>query len=205
MRIAPLALAFALAAAGPALAFNDPTWPCESRKVVHLSIGQMWPREIPEDLDAWRDDPAIAQAAGEIAARRTPTARIEALVDEIAASTPSEDRARRLTDLFAGVFALIDRERARVVEGIVRYNASQVSLSAAIDAMQVELATLERTAAEDDYDALDRIDELRDAVSWEVRIFDERRRSLQYVCESPVILEQRAFAVARIIAARIDD
>jgi hypothetical protein len=30
-------------------------------------------------------------------------------------------------------------------------------------------------------------------------VFDERKQSLTYVCESPVILEKRAFAIARAI------
>ena len=32
----------------------------------------------------------------------------------------------------------------------------------------------------------------------------ERQQSLTYVCETPVILEQRAFALSRAIAGRLD-
>ncbi len=204
MLMKAMALAALLASAGAAQAFNDPTWPCESRKVAHLSMGQMWAGAIPEDMTAWRDDAALAAAASRIAQRRTGMDEAADIVDALADATPQDALETRLTQLFAGVFTLIDRERARVVDGITRYNASQQALSARIDAMQVELAALEKETAADDYDALDRIDALRDGVAWEVRIFNERRRSLQYVCESPVILEKRAFAVSRLIKARID-
>jgi len=34
---------------------------------------------------------------------------------------------------------------------------------------------------------------------WDTRVFDERLQSLSYVCESPVLLEQRLFALSRHI------
>ena len=43
------------------------------------------------------------------------------------------------------------------------------------------------------------IEELEDEIAWETRIYADRRRSITFVCESPVILERRAFAVARIV------
>jgi hypothetical protein len=49
----------------------------------------------------------------------------------------------------------------------------------------------------------DRIEELEDTLAWETRIFRDRAQSLTYVCETPVLLEQRAFAIARLIAARL--
>jgi hypothetical protein len=44
---------------------------------------------------------------------------------------------------------------------------------------------------------------LEDRLAWEARIFKERAQSLTYVCETPVLLEQRAFAIARTLAALI--
>jgi hypothetical protein len=44
---------------------------------------------------------------------------------------------------------------------------------------------------------------MRDAILWDTRIYDERRRSLQFVCETPVILERRAFEVSRMVQARM--
>ena len=45
---------------------------------------------------------------------------------------------------------------------------------------------------------------LEDALRWDTRIHDERNAALAYVCESPVILEQRAFALAREIQTHLD-
>jgi len=191
-RLAGAAL-LALAGAAPVLAFDDPDWPCQQRKVDRLSIGQMWTGPAPEDLSAWRDDPEIADAAALIAARRTSMEDAAALVAAL--------ERDRLPTLFSGVFALIDAERTRLVDGIVRFALKQRALSEKIDADQAALAAAEAAAKPDDFDALDRIDAQRDAVTWDIRIYDERRRSVMYVCESPVILEKRLFAVARMIEA----
>jgi hypothetical protein len=194
--IAAIALAAGAAAAQP----QDPDWPCVQRKVAHLSIGMMWTGPIPEDMDAWRDDAEIAALAPRLAARRTPLAEVEA---EIARFGAEADDARTAL-LFAGVFQTIDRERSRIVEGVTRFARKQRALSARIDAAQSEIAEAEAAAGPEDYDALDRIEEMRDALTWDVRIYEERQLSLTYVCESPVILEKRAFAIARIAMGALD-
>ena len=59
------------------------------------------------------------------------------------------------------------------------------------------MAALE-AAATPDFDAIDAQEEQLD---WNTRIFQDRQQALTYVCETPVLLEQRVFALARAIAA----
>ncbi|MGF1658087.1 MAG: hypothetical protein ACFCUS_01515 [Rubrimonas sp.] len=199
-----VALCAAAVAAGAALAQpKDPDWPCVQRKVVHLSIGMMWTGPLPEDPHAWRDDPELAALAARIAARRTGMEEVAALLAQVGPG-PDAPRAERLATLFSGVFALIDAERARIVDGTTRYAQRQRALSERIDAAQAALAAAEAAAKPDDFDALDAIEAQRDTLAWDVRIYEERNRSLTYVCESPVILEKRAFAVARAVMAEIE-
>ena len=40
-------------------------------------------------------------------------------------------------------------------------------------------------------------------LGWETRIFRDRAQSLTYVCETPVLLERRAFELARAFAGLI--
>lgn len=186
-------------AASPAQAFNDPDWPCQQRKVRHLSWGQMWTGPaLPESARAWRDDAELAGLVALIAPRRTGLDDVPALLAEIG---PADGRSRddRLTALFAGVFARIDGERAEIVDGISRLAKRERARSERIDALRGDLAALQAAADPSNFDALDRIEELEDEIAWETRIYDDRRRSFQFVCESPVLLEKRAFAIARII------
>ncbi len=200
--IRPLLAALAAFTPAAALAFGDPDWPCEQRKVEHLSIGQVWTLPMPADAEAWRKDDALARLAGAIAARRTGMDEVKELVAGVAA-VPGADRPTRLTMLFAGVFHLIDRERARLVDGITRYALHQRALAEKIDAAQAAIDAARAQAAPGDNDALDRIEEMEDARTWDTRIYNERRASLSFVCESPVTLERRAFAIGRMIEAEI--
>ena len=204
--ILPAILAALLALPAIAADFSDPDWPCVQRKVVNLSWGMMWTGQpIDDSLGNWREDPEIRTLAETIAVRRTPMDEVEARIAAFADGL-GEDRERRLALLFKGAFELIDRERAQIVGGIGRYARKQTALAERIDEARIEFAELsdaERAAEGENLDRLDRIEELEDQIAWDTRIFDERQRSLTYVCESPVLLEQRAFAIARAIMAHL--
>lgn len=191
-----VALAFA---ATPALAaeFDDPDWPCIQRKVPELSIGQMWSGPMPA-ADAG-DRPEIRALASALAPRRNSIEEVAAQAEDFAATLPEAERPERLAELFSAVLARIDAERGQLIEGIGRYAQNQTGLSERIETLQGELAKL-RVAADPD---LDRIEEIEDTLTWETRIFRDRAQALTYVCETPVLLEQRAFAIARALAEQI--
>lgn len=187
-----------LALTGPALAggSEDPTWPCIQPKQPHLSVGQLWPGPPPDaavETLAQRSD--IAAFAQVLEQRRLPMEEAEAQIAEFA----QKASAQELTALFVAVFDRIDAYRTRIMAGVQRYAEKQVTLSAQIEARRAELARLS-AAAEPDFDKIDAEEEKLD---WDVRIFTDRQAQLTYVCETPVILEQRAFALGRAIAAHL--
>ncbi len=181
------------AIAGPS---DDPSWPCIQRKQPHLSIGQLWPGPLPDDSAAelaQRSD--IAALAQVLEQRRLSLPEAEAEIAAFAERASAEE----LTALFVAVFDRIDAYRSRIMSGVARYAEKQVTLSAQIEARRAELTRLS-AAAEPDFDKLD-AEEAR--LDWDVRIFTDRQSQLTYVCETPVILEQRAFALGRAIAAHL--
>lgn len=151
----------------------------------------------------WREDPELEHLVSLISARRTDLEEIRPMLETLG-PVDGRDRTERLVALFAGVFHTIDRERARIIAGVERYSKRQRGLSQQIDAREDEIREAEAAAAPDDYDAQDRIEEMRDKLAWDIRIFQDRRRSLTYVCESPILLERRAFAAAQLIQAELD-
>ena len=72
-----------------------------------------------------------------------------------------------------------------------------IAQAAQVQARRARMATLE-AADKPDFDAIDAEEK---ALDWDQRIFTERQQSLTYVCETPVILEQRLFALGRALAA----
>ena len=47
-------------------------------------------------------------------------------------------------------------------------------------------------------------EELEQQRLWDIRIYEDRERSLTYICEQPVLLEQRVFALAREIMNHLE-
>jgi len=198
------AVALPLALPGTANAFGDENWPCQNRKVRHLSWGQMWAGPpLPESSRAWRDDEEVERLVRVLGARRTDMGQVKELVAELGPGD-GKTREERLIALFAGVFAHIDRERATIVDGIERLARRERGRADRIEQMRDELEALKTGDKADEIETLDRIDVLEDEIKWDTRAYEDRRKSIQYVCESPVILEKRAFSLARIIQGELE-
>ncbi len=194
-----ITLGSALPFAAVAASFDDPDWPCIQRKVPDISVAQMWAGpEITEATSALGKEPEIATLAARLALRRVPIDQAEQLIDDFAAGL-GENRNDMLTALFAKTFAHIASERKTVMAGISRYAHKQSGLSARIEEKRTTLVALKAKTPPD----YDRQEELQDNLIWEERIFHERAQSLTYVCETPVLLEQRIFAIARAIQSHL--
>ena len=194
---ATLIAATALVTPAAAAEFDDPEWPCIQRKVEEISLFQRWSGPMPEG--DWQQDSTIRDLAQRIAPRRVTLEEVELQAREFADRFEGEERAEQLGELFAAVLDNIQRERRLVFNGIGRYAIRQASLSDQVEEQQAELVRL-NAAEEKDWDT---IEEAEDRLAWDVRIYRERAQALTYVCESPILLEQRAFAIGRLLSGMI--
>ena len=176
--ISPI-IVFAGTLAASAADFNDPTWPCAQRKVANMSVGAIWPGPPIDDaaFETWRDDTGVAALASALSIRRTSMEDAEALIGRFAEGQDAA-ASEKLPVLFAGVFSLIDRERGEIISGISRYSSQQNALSEKVSVLQDRLAELNGQEPLD----FDRIEEVEDQLEWDLRIFNDRKQSLQYVC-----------------------
>lgn len=201
MPLRPLFLAGValLALAGPALAQPkaDPDWPCVQRKTPEIDLAQVWNGPDPAAAGPWTDDQDAATLAQKLASRRTPIEEVDPLLDAYmkAAGSTAETGLLRV---MAGVYEIINTERSRLVHGIERYARGQRRLA---DRIRQEAEQVSRAKAEGADSAEAR--SLEEQLTWDSRIFDERARSLTYVCETPVMLEQRAYEIGQRIAGRM--
>lgn len=152
---------------------------------------------IDEKDQGWRRDARLSELVAKISARTTDMAQAEKDIQTYTAGLAADSKAQKLTRLFAGMLATINAERDMVIQGIARYARRQQSLAARIEQATAELESLPQG------DSSPRND-LQRQVDWDTRIFEERERSLAFVCESPVLLEQRAFALARAIMGHLE-
>jgi hypothetical protein len=196
-----LLLAALLAAAAPAPTVAatgvDPEWPCIQRLVPEIAPAVMWPGPPIEPIDGAAANPLIDQLATELAARRVPIEDAQAQIEDFAGTLADEQKHEQLTRLFTRTLEIINSDRSSIIQGIKKYARGQRALAETITEKNERLSELPK-------DELLERDTLIAERDWDIRIYDDRARSLPYLCEQPVLLEQRAFTLARTIASHLE-
>jgi hypothetical protein len=195
-----IAMAFAAARVGSAADWRYPDWPCNQLKVPELSAAAVWTGPSIEDVgSAWENDPQIRDLVAYVAARRTPIEEAEkAITDFLAADSGHKEARAKL--LFASVFGALNRERSVVIGGIERFSRLQRAFAEKIRAEVNEIRQMQDAPVPDQA----KLAELTNIVNWDIRAFEEKRKTIGYTCEVPVLIEQRLFALARIIQQQLE-
>ena len=177
-----------------------PDWPCNQLKVPEISIAAVWTGPSIDDVRAgWDADPTIRELVERLAARRTPIEEAEKLIAAFLTRSASDkqDKAKRL---FAGVFEALNRQRTEVMNGIERFTRKQKNLAGKIRSEAMALRAMQDEAQHDQA----KLDEMTNQVAWSTRIFEDRRKTINYVCEVPALIERRLFALGRAIQQSLD-
>jgi hypothetical protein len=191
------ALCVIVAAARPALAADPryPDWPCAQAKVPEISLAAVWDGpSLDEAVAKWKDDAKVGALVPRLAARRTPLDQAEKIVTEFlqeAAARKSETGKL----LFAGLFDTLNAQRSSVMNGLERVTRKQREAAEKIRDDTLALQALQDAAAPDQA----KVEELGNQLVWETRIFEDRRRVIKFVCEVPTAIDQRLFALGRVI------
>jgi hypothetical protein len=193
--LAALLFAVPLAPAAAATGEN-PDWPCIQRLVPQIAPAVIWPGPPIEQVNG-PANPRIDQLAGELSARRVPIEEARAQIEAFAASLDDAQKSEQLPKLFIRTLEIINNDRSSIIEGIKEYARGQRALAQSINEKNERLIELPKDQV------LER-DALVAERDWDVRIYDDRARSLTYLCEQPVLLDQRAFALARAIAEHLE-
>lgn len=198
MRAIFTALAIVFTGISPiyAAGLNDPDWPCIQRRVDTLSAAVMWPHPSENQGAPGALSPEAARLAELLALRRISLEEAKEAVDATADLTKDD-----YTAIFSDVFDRLNQRRVEVMGGITRYARNQARMAQEIESLRAEIATLTKAETSD----FDRIDQLEEDLDWRARVFDDRRRSLTYACEAPVLLEKRLYSLAQLLAARVTE
>jgi hypothetical protein len=180
------------AAAPPAV---DPDWPCVVIRVPALSLASAW-AGLPVDqyVGTWSADPQLAELVRRVTERRTTVAEAEQAIRAFA-DAAGPQRRERLLALMAGAFSTLADERRSVMAGLDRMGRRQKELTTDVRA---DLDAL-RTAQATDGAETGPLASLQQKVGWEIRLFEQRRQLLHGACDVPTRIEQRLFALARIL------
>jgi hypothetical protein len=199
-------LAFVLIAVGgspkPCFAADPryPDWPCAQAKVPEVSLAAVWAGPPLDDIaDKWKAEAKVSELVPRLAARRTPLEEAEKSITEfIAESATKKMEMGKL--LFAGLFETLNAQRASVMNGLERVTRKQREAAERIRSDTLALQALQDASPPDQ----SKIDELGNQLLWETRIFEDRRRVIKFVCEVPTAIDQRLFALGRVIQQEME-
>jgi hypothetical protein len=172
-----------------------PDWPCAQAKVPDISWAAVWDGPpIDQALSTWQNDPRIKDLVARLAARRTSMEEARTSITDFL-DGDGATKADKGTRLFAGLFETLNSQRSEIMNGLERLARREKSLAEEIKSDTSALYELQDKSPPDQT----RIDELANQIQWSTRVFEDRRQSIRYACEIPVVIEKRLFALGRAI------
>ena len=193
-------LAFAVSmAAARAADPRYPDWPCTQAKVPEISVAAVWAGPALDDAESkWKDDSRVSALVSKLAARKTPLDEAEKSVKDFL--TGSTDKTTNAKLLFAGLFDTLNAQRSQVLSGLERVSRKQREAADKIREETIQLQALQDATPRDDT----KVDAMSNQLIWETRIFEDRRKVVRFVCEVPTTIDQRLFALGRVIQQEME-
>jgi hypothetical protein len=181
----------------PAFALDPryPDWPCQQLKVPEISIASVWTGPSIEAADREKSaDPKEAELVSRLAARRTPIEDARKLIADYVVGT-SEEKQQKAKTLFAALYSTLNAQRDQVMNGIERFSRKQKAMAEEIREKAQKMREIQDKPDADQAQS----NELASQLSWQTRIFEDRRKSTSYVCDVPVLIEKRLFDLGSAI------
>ena len=177
-----------------------PDWPCTQAKVPEISLAAVWAGPPLDDVgEKWKNDTKVSELVAKLAARKTPLEDAKKAITEfLAGSTAAKTETGKL--LFAGLFETLNAQRNSVMNGLERVTRKQREAAEKIRADTLALHELQGASSPDQA----KINDLSNQLVWQTRIFEDRRRVIGFVCEVPTAIDQRLFALARVIQQEME-
>ena len=178
-------------------------WPCDQVYNPKLNLTAIWqgPPIEQELKDWWKDDDVIEYVNKLADPVLEETVGVE-LIEEFAKKysyfglIKKPEQKQKLTYLFAGLYQKAKDRRNRQYIGIIKFVERQESIRKAIGSSS-KLIRKYRKAKLDEKDP--KFVEASAQLKWNTRVFDQRTRLTEYICEEPVFNTQRLGYQARKI------
>jgi hypothetical protein len=195
--------ALAVAVSGSAARAADPrypNWPCTQAKVPDISLAAVWAGPSLDDAETkWKDDAKVTALVSKLAARKTPMDEAEKSVKDFLAGSAA-DKTANAKLLFAGLFDTLNAQRSQVMNGLERVSSKQREAAEKIREEAIQLQALQGAASRDDT----KVEALSNELIWKTRIFEDRNKVVRFVCEVPTAIDQRLFALGRVIQQEME-
>lgn len=178
-------------------------WPCDQVYNPKLNLTAIWQGPpIGQELKDWWKDDDVIEYVNKLADPVLEESVGEELIEEFAKKysyfglIKKPEQKQKLINLFAGLYQKAKDRRNRQYVGIIKFVERQDSIRKAIGSSS-KLIRKYRKAKLDEKDP--KFVEASSQLKWNTRVFDQRTRLTEYICEEPVFNTQRLGYQARKI------
>jgi hypothetical protein len=185
----------------PSAILNSPDWPCIQRKVPTISAAQIWDGPPIDGIKEF--DPAIRDLTELLESRRVSADDADKAIAEYAQSIPEAERDKKLTELFASFLSEINTDRQFVMSRVEDFQRRQKGRAAELEREGQKLAEMGLAATDELLPIETKLSPEQQEYNWNARIFQERQQNLTMACEVPVLIEQRAYEISRLIRSHM--
>ena len=196
------AIAITFLAVTPAQTFGqgppkvDPDWPCPQVKTAAFSLASVWSGPaIDLNDETWRDEPDVVDLATKMFQRRVPIEEVEKSIAEFKAKSGGDADAKLLR-AFGAAFQNLTRQRSEVIDGLDRFGRKEHEMA---DRIRAENDSVQKAADQNKNGQAQPADDSFQRLEWDIRVFDDQRRTVSYVCDSPALIERRLGRIARAV------
>jgi hypothetical protein len=186
----------------PSAIMASPDWPCVQRKVSTVSPAQVWDGPSIDDIKEFDAD--TRDLVELLESRRISAEDAEKAIKEYGAKFPEgAERDKKLTQLFAAFLGEINSDRAFVMNKVEEFQKRQKGRAAELEREGQKLAEKGIAATDELLPIETQLTPEQQEYNWNARIFQERQQNLTMACEIPVLIEQRAYEIARLIRGQM--
>jgi hypothetical protein len=175
---------------------TDPDWPCQQIKTPTFSLASIWAGpQLDLDSQDWRGERDVADLKAQMAQRRVPVADVETAITDFKTKA-GRDADAKLLRAFAAAFADLSAQRSQIVNGLDRIGRKQKALA---DRIRAENEAPQASPDQNHDGQTSPGADNQERLLWDLRIFNDRRQTVTYVCEAPTLIEQRIGEIARAV------
>lgn len=170
-------------------------WPCDQVYNPKLNLSSIWQGpSIDKAIKEWWKDDTVIEYVNQLADPVLQEEKGTELIEEFAKKytyfgiLKKGDRDEKMTFLFAGLYQKAKDRRSRQYVGIIKFVERQESFRKAIGSASKQLRKLRK----DKVNKKDkRYVDASSQLEWNTRVFDQRTKLTEYICEEPVFNTQR--------------
>ncbi len=176
---------------------QDPDWPCIQVLVPEISAASIWDGpSIEEIADPGIFRPHARELVSAVVEKHEPLT--ESQLDKYIARFDADQRNAALTFLFNSLLDSFNSKRHGQIKSIKLYTKTQIKSARVIERLMEQKVELENRQA-----SAEQLAEVESQLHWQKRMFKEREKSFDYLCELPQEIAQQAGEAARAISAKL--